>query len=158
MSCAAIIPSSSSFGPIPTSAATVALYCLLLVSGSECASQRPLSAWLASRLFQWSETEPPIVLSAPLKSSGSLATTIEGLASLALFLAVILAASADRFPSLPARQLPRLGAWCAMPASSSNAATYAFLVRSRMAGQRHQSSPSWRTMRNDLELTEPNSG
>lgn len=52
------MPSNSSFGPMPTNAATVALYCLSRVAGSECFSQSAWTAWLARVLFQWSEREP----------------------------------------------------------------------------------------------------
>src|SRR5262249_15950074 len=81
--------SSSSLGAMPISAATVALYCLSRVSGSECFSQSAWTAWLASMLFQWSDGEPPTAFSTPLRSSGSLATTVVGLLRFAGFCLVM---------------------------------------------------------------------
>src|ERR1700736_2685868 len=54
-------------------------------------------AWLASRLFQLSEREPPSSFSVPFESSGSLTTT-DGLVSFAIFFPVIDVSSVGEFP------------------------------------------------------------
>src|SRR4029453_14631784 len=61
---------------MPTSAARVALYCLSRVSASDCLIQSACTAWLARRLFQRSDFEPPRVFSRPFWSSGSSATPL----------------------------------------------------------------------------------
>src|SRR5712671_6466600 len=89
MSCAAIMPSNSSLGPMPIKAATVALYYLSRLAGSECLSQSVWMAWLARMLFQWSDREPPISLRVPFRLSGSLVTTVVGFISAGVLLLVI---------------------------------------------------------------------
>ena len=58
ISCAAIIPSSSSFGLMPIR--SVAANCLSIVSLSECLTHSVAITWLARMLFQSSEEDPPI--------------------------------------------------------------------------------------------------
>ena len=72
MSCAAIMPSSSSFGRMPISAPRAALICFSCISGVECFSQIASAVWRVMMSFQSSELEPPICLSVPFRSSGSL--------------------------------------------------------------------------------------
>ena len=71
-SWSAIMPSSSSPGPIPDSAATVALTCLLV----GVSKPKLLNCVIARRLFQLSDCDPPSGFSRPLRSSESLTMTV----------------------------------------------------------------------------------